>query len=148
MARNLSGTDRYLIREVNGPKWAAALEVLQAEVFPDDAPVEATDGWWWLVFHRGAVVGFGHMRKPPRDTNLGYMARAGVLPKHTGRGLQRRLIKARLKKAMELGFTRVVCTTYENVPSMVNLIKEGFLPYTPGEPWAYSGTVYWMKKLD
>jgi GNAT superfamily N-acetyltransferase len=144
-----SNTD-YLIKQVVGPKWDQVIVDLQSQLFPADNPVDSTSGVWWLAFHKPFMdpVGFANMRESRNDPGVGYLSRAGVLRAHQGRGIQRRLLRARVGHAKRSGWHSVVTTTYDNVPSMRNIIKEGFLPYTPAKHWMAAGTVYWMKRLS
>lgn len=90
----------------------------------------------WFPVHRtfvalwdGEVVGFGVIERRGRT---GTLTMAGVRRDHRGRGLQRRLIRARLRWARQKGLTRV--TTYVhrgNWRSMNNLIRCGFLVRRP-----------------
>jgi GNAT superfamily N-acetyltransferase len=77
----------------------------------------------------------------------GYLCRAGVLESHRGRGLQKRLIRVRERKARKLGWTHVVTDTYENPASANSLIKCGFRSYLPRNPWGAKGVAYWIKRL-
>lgn len=61
------------------------------------------------------------------DRKLVYLSRAAVAIKFRGRGLQRKMIRARVKWGMEQG--AMVAWTYtmlRNHSSITNLIKEGF----------------------
>jgi RimJ/RimL family protein N-acetyltransferase len=65
-----------------------------------------------------------------------------------GRGLQRRLIKARVDFAHKIGMQRLITYTHvSNVPSINNLIRSGFTLYDPPKGWAEDDFLYWEKEL-
>lgn len=62
----------------------------------------------------------------------GYLNRCAVMPEYRGRGLQRRLIKHRIKYAKAHSIKRLVTFThYKNYASANNIIKCGFLLFEP-----------------
>ena len=88
------------------------------------------------------------MRESVSWQKCGYMCLAGVLPAYRGQGLQKRLIKARVKKARRLGWTYLLTETIlDNSHSQANLIDCGFRPYNPAKPWGDPSAVYWRRKL-
>lgn len=127
-----------------------ALIDLQLTCLPGDEPETAQNGWWWLaVDEDGQAVGFAGMRPSDRWQRTMYLCRAGVIPGYRGRGIQKRLIRARLAKARALGNTHAItdCTT-ENPASARSLIAAGFRPYWPQVPWGLPHSIYWIKKLE
>lgn len=115
--------------------------------FPVDVVEPPTEGTWWLVYFDGEPVGFAGMKPARTDRNAVYLSRSGVLPGHRGKGLQKRLIRARLAEAKRQGRTRAITTTFENPPSANNLIATGFRQYSPAEPWGPDGTAYWTRSI-
>lgn len=110
------------------------LSGLDAIIFPDDTAPEADDGAaWWLVFDDdwepvayAGVYPYVDAEAP----NTWFLLRAGVMPQARGNGLQRKLIKARVRYAVKQGCKRMITyTAGTNVPSMRSLIAEGFRPY-------------------
>lgn len=78
------------------------------------------------------------------------LTRAATRPEHRGRGLQQRLIRARVALAKRLGCKRVVTyTSADNAASMRALIRTGFLPYVakPLEFWMGYGWVHWRREF-
>jgi GNAT superfamily N-acetyltransferase len=107
-------------------------------------------GDWWIAFERGTKeeVAFASLRPSQRWDRTGYMNVAGVLPRARGHGLQRRLIRHRLKQARRYGWHTVITDTIlDNAASMNSLIASGFRPYTPAVKWGSEYTVYWQKTL-
>lgn len=128
---------------VNPGDWADRLVALQLTCLPHDDPYPIREGdVWHVVMHEGEAVGFSCVRHVSHE--LWYLARAGVLPKARGKGLQVRLIKARLRAVKVEGGGMVVtdCTT-SNVASARSLIRAGFRPYWPEVPWALPDSIYW-----
>lgn len=129
---------------------------LDRECFGDGAagplPQEA-DGWqWWLAEVnypaglRAAVAYAGARPSYQFPAEAIYLARAGVIPEARGGGLQKRLIRARLRWGRECGFAWAITDT-ATVASMRSLIACGFRPYEPARPWALSYSTYWIRKL-
>jgi GNAT superfamily N-acetyltransferase len=71
-----------------------------------------------------------------------------VLPAYRGRGLQRKLIAIRERKAKRLGFTATYSDTYCNPHSSNNLIASGYRMFTPPVEYGAEGTCYWKKNLS
>jgi GNAT superfamily N-acetyltransferase len=129
---------------------------MHAQVFPetvwggDRVPANSE---WWVAFDvsgaRPVEVAFGGMRPALSMPAAGHFYSAGVLPKHRGHGLQKRLIRKRVEAARARGWTCVVTeTVYDNAPSANSLIACGFRPYRPEKPWStYRYTVYWRRAL-
>lgn len=123
------------------------LLALQMEVFPCDDEMYPRDGWWWVVRDGDRPVAFATLRVVPSWRGSGYLARCGVLKSHRGRGLQLQLLRARQRKAKELGMVRLITTTLDNPISANNLIKAGFRTYLPEVRWGSENTIYWRKDL-
>jgi RimJ/RimL family protein N-acetyltransferase len=101
---------------------------------------------FWLV-HRGnrpagfcsvADIGYG----------VAYFSAAAVEKWARGGGLQRRMIRVRLRWARRRGLRTVVTyTVKDNYPSIANLIKCGFRFYDPEDPWAGKDVLYFILNL-
>lgn len=132
-------------------RYANALPKLLKEFFDDiDRPSVYLGVEWWGAFHRDEpeeLVGFAGMLASSVEPGSMYLNRSGVLKMHRGAGLQRLLIRARLKRAKDLGADSCTSDTYDNPFSANNLIAEGFRAYRPVTPWRTEGTVYWRKHL-
>lgn len=119
---------------------------LDSECFPEDAPVDTAGTTWWVVRLTGVgPVAFAGIRYWPAD-DCGYLCRAGVIPGHRGHGLQRRLIRARLRYAAKQGWS--ACYTYtvpDNLASANSLIRAGFKLWRPIRPWGGKSALYWWR---
>ncbi len=126
------------------------IHTLDAQVFDyeQSSPVETEGATWWIVYDGKKPVAYAgavHFV----DKNSVYLCRAGVLESHRGLGLQQELIKRRIKWARSCGVDRIVTyTDIDNLYSSNNLIKCGFLLYSPDFPWGSSDSaLYWKKVL-
>lgn len=127
----------------------ATLKFLQKECLPSDIPHAVNRGHWWIAYVDNIIpVGFAGMVRSVNFSDTGYLCRAGVLWKYQGKGIQKRLIKARERYAKKLGWKWVITDTRQNPASANSLIACGFRMYNPTRPWADVKTVYWRKALD
>ena len=118
--------------------------------FPHDDRITTADSLWWIVWQDKTPVAYAGMRlcKDPRNLGLAFLNRAGVVPGHRGRGLQQRLIRARVAAARRLAVNELV--TYVmiyNVASINSLVNCGFRFYVPATKWGGTTAVYLCKPL-
>ena len=124
------------------------LSVLQKKCLPYDKPYDTNYGYWWIVYDaHNLPCGFAGLVSSVRWRDTGYLCRAGVLPSHRGRGVQKRLIRARIRQARALGWNWLITDTYQNPISSNNLIATGFRLFEPSKPWGADGTLYWRLNL-
>jgi GNAT superfamily N-acetyltransferase len=111
---------------------------------PGDAPLVLPEAWWWVALDSlKAPVGFGGV-KPSSSSYYGYLCRSGVAPGHRGAGIQKKLIKARIRFAKARGWIGLITdTSYDNYASANSLISCGFKLFKPTTPWAFSNSNYW-----
>ena len=141
---------KYHIRLVDAtqPKWMAVLNKLQKRCLPHDILYAPLLGWWHVVFTDDMEpVAFSGLVPSKRWSDTVYLCRAGVIPDHRGRGLQKRLIQIRLKKAKALGMNWAVTDTYDNPASTNSLIACGFRLFDPTTPWGDTHTLHWRCKI-
>lgn len=145
---------RYVIRKVDPIAYGDDIAQMMASGFQNEAgtrPTTFIGMSWWIAFEMvdGAelIAGCASMCHSAIEEGSFYLARAYVLPDHRGEGLQRKLIKARVDRAIELKGTHVTSDTYDNPPSTNNLIASGFRCYRPVSPWRGEGTNYWKLVL-
>lgn len=125
---------------------AALLKYLQLACLPGDTPT-TLDGHWWIAYDGTRPVAFCGLRGVGDPVYAGYLCRAGVIPEYRGRGIQKRLIRVRERKAKALGWPEVISDTNLNPASANSLIACGFRTYTPEEPWGFETATYWRKPL-
>lgn len=146
------GRVAYFIENIDysGPATRALLvEPLHRATFPDYDMVDVWNGHWWLAWSQGKPVAFAGMWSSRSEDSGGYLCRAGVVDGHRGRGLQRRLIRARERKARALGWRVMFTDTLrDNAASANNLIACGYRVFLPKVPWGGPDAVYWRKALS
>lgn len=148
--RSLAETPVYRVREVDGQDddIADTLADLHRLTFFNGAPLPDF-GWghWWLACHEAVPVAFAGLVPSTHACSAGYICRVGVLKKHCGRALQRRLTRAMEARARHNGWKCMVSDTTDNPASANNFIRAGYRLYQPRYPWAYSNTLYWRKPI-
>lgn len=139
----------YKIREIDGGDNADILADLHNICFYDkEAPqADYEVGYWWLCYFEKEPMGFAGITPSVLGTTTGYLKRVGVVPEHTGHGLQKRLIRVREAKARKVGWTRIVTDCTDNPASANSLYKAGYKMFTPHCPWAFDNSLYWTKNL-
>jgi len=140
----------YTIRQVDGSQrhWETVLRALQKSCLPGDVVLSPRAGWWFVATASdGRYAGFGAMSPSTRWSDCVYLSRAGVLPEFRGQGLQKRLIRIRLKTAKAIGMNWAVTDTYDNPASGNNMIACGFKLFIPSDPWGVGRTLYWRKRI-
>lgn len=130
------------------PQAWRTIKALQRSCLPDDDIYEPSNASWWVAYDGEQPVAFCAATPSTRWTDTVYLARAGVIRSHRGRGIQRQLIRKRLSWARRAGYNWAISDTTENVPSANNLIACGFKLYDPSWPYAYKHTLYWKYALQ
>jgi GNAT superfamily N-acetyltransferase len=130
------------------PKVAELLIYLQKTCLPADKVYEVSRGFWYVAYSlNGEAIGFAGVVPSTRWSDCMYFCRAGVVYSHRGKGIQKRLIRARVRKAKSLGMNWVVTDTYDNPASANSLISTGFKMFEPSEPWGVKKTLYWKYQI-
>ncbi|MCP3476999.1 GNAT family N-acetyltransferase [Bradyrhizobium sp. CCGUVB1N3] len=141
----------YRIRAVDGDDEEVA-EILrdlhQWTFFGTAAVPQFGSGSWWLAHDGAKAVAFAGVVPSTHARNSGYLCRVGVLQKHQGRGLQRRLMRAVEVQARRIGWESIVSDTTDNRISANNFIRTGYRLYEPEVPWGWRNTLYWRKWLN
>jgi RimJ/RimL family protein N-acetyltransferase len=133
------------LRRVSLDKWRDELVELHKQTFPFDSEPRWEDADWWIAYDGDKPIGFcGGQRWPDQCY---YLVRAGVLASHRGRGLQRRMVLVRIRRAANLG-CRAVWTycTADNLRS-ANVLKRYFKLACPQRRWGGKSCLYWHRKL-
>jgi GNAT superfamily N-acetyltransferase len=120
---------------------------MQMDVFTGGEHRDIEKDHWWIALVDGVSAGFACLRI--YSDKIAYLALAGVLPEFRGRGLQKRLIKAREAFAKKEECAQMITyTAWKNWPSANSLIREGYTLYTPaGKPWGLPWSLYFRKNL-
>jgi GNAT superfamily N-acetyltransferase len=138
------------LRRINlrSPEAQNTLSALQQICLPYDKPYPTNSGWWWVASDVGdEPIAFAGLVPSVRWTDTGYLCRAGVVPDARGKGLQKKLIRLRIRQAYSNEWKWVITDTYENPASANSLIACGFKMFDPSAPWGAKGTLYWRLKL-
>jgi GNAT superfamily N-acetyltransferase len=102
---------------------------LHTAFFPDDVWVGDDHEYWIARDEAGRPVGFCSAIHRS-ETNCVLLSRAAVAPEARGAGLQRRMIRARVTWARQLGaIDAITYVALKNYDSIVNLLKCGFRFY-------------------
>lgn len=131
------------IRKISGERAAP----LDRTCFPADVPIDPRRGVWWGAFDDDGLCAFaGAVTWRPDDCL--YLSRCGVLERARGQGLQRRLIRARLRHASAMGLTGAYTYTLNDNPTSANnLIACGFRLWWPARPWGNKRAVYFYREI-
>ncbi len=125
------------------------VRILNRKMFGD--LISTKRGAWWIAWSGGNAVGFAGARSHRHGREWGcYLTRGAVLPSVRGRGLQARMIRARLRWAASEGMPQAwTYTAPGNAASMRSLMNCGFKPWAPS---AFEGApaglwVYWKRNI-
>lgn len=122
------------------------LRSLDEICFPeDDFPLFAMPyNMWWIVYNDGSPIAYCGARVRSRYLEL---IRAGVIPEYRGNKIHEILLNTRLsyakKKKKQALITHV---SYDNKPSLNNLLKFGFKEWSPNRRYLCKG--FMNLKLD
>jgi GNAT superfamily N-acetyltransferase len=137
----------YVIRAEQAPVAVLALDEI---CFPEDYRVNIVGALWWIVWHKKEAVGYAGLRpcQLPSNAGVGFLNRVGVVAKHRGNGLQKRLIRVRESAARSHGMTEIVtyCMGW-NCASVNSLISCGYKFYRPATRYGGADAVYLRKTL-
>lgn len=123
------------------------IKKLQKECLPD-CPYYLSDTCkWWVVWYWETPVGFYGWEPMEDHCKTVYICRCGVLEKHRGLRLQKRMTRIALICAKLNGYLRAVTDTRQNPPSANSFISSGFKTFEPKKPWAFKDSIYWFKDL-
>ena len=99
---------------------------------------------WWVMLDEGEIVAYcGSIY----SKGICIFNRAWVKKSHRGQGIQRRMIRTRLKAASTFCHIAITYTTLDNFPSANNLINCGFRLYLPEYSYGGSDKLYYQKLL-
>jgi hypothetical protein len=137
----------YFIRRELHPVAVLALDEI---CFPTDYRVNVDGAMWWIVWHGKEAVGYAGLRpcQLPCNAGVGFLNRVGVVAKHRGNGLQKRLIRVReaAARAMKMSELVTYCMGW-NCASVNSLVACGYKFYGPATKYGGAQAVYLRKKL-
>lgn len=134
--------------DIRHSKTQDRLSTLQRICLPHDIPYDTNSGFWWTITDTsGRDVGFAGLVYSFRWSDCGYLCRAGVIPSSRGQGIQKKLIRVRIRQAKAVGMNWLITDTYDNPASSNSLISCGFKLFEPTVPWGATGTLYFRLKL-
>ncbi len=94
---------------------------------------------WWIMEIEGKIVAYCGCIY---TEGICIFNRAWVHPNYRGKGIQKRLIQARLKAGKLNSHTVVTYVTMDNPASANSLIKKGFKIFIPSYQYAGSDKIY------
>ncbi len=119
---------------------------LHALAFPEDL-WPGDDHTYWVARDGKTLLGMASAVHRP-DEKYVYLSRCAVVQSAQGRGVGRRLIRARVKWAVAEGAAEAITyVSLKNYPSLLNLLKCGFQLYEPDEPYVGQNWHYLRKSL-
>jgi GNAT superfamily N-acetyltransferase len=99
---------------------------------------------WWVMLDEGEIVAYcGSIY----SKGICIFNRAWVKKNYRGQGIQRRMIRTRIKAASTFCHIAITYTTLDNFPSANNLIDCGFRLYLPEYSYGGSDKLYYQKLL-
>ena len=118
-------------------------------IFPSDEfppiPKSKIMALWEVMFEKERV---GFAIATIVDGHTMFLCRAGILQKHKGNGLHRRLIKCREKFAKGYGCSFIVTyVSKDGYRSFCNLIRMGYEIYDPAHKYVGDDFLYFRKVL-
>jgi GNAT superfamily N-acetyltransferase len=137
----------YSIRKANTDTDLEIVKELDAICF-DGSRIKTDGAEWWIAYYYREPVGYAGIRPSSSFYDAGYLCRAGVLPDHRGNGLQKKLIRTRIKYAKRQGWTVLRTDTRDNPESSNSLISCGFKLFSPSRPWAFKDSLYWIRRIN
>lgn len=102
--------------------------------------------WWVMVNNKNEIVSYcGSIYS---KEGICIFNRAWVDKRYRGRGIQKRMIRLRLKRAKQFCKIAITYTTLDNYQSVNNLTSCGFKYYSP--EYAYGGRqmLYFMHEFE
>ena len=125
------------------------LNKMESICYPEDKPYNKKHKaeWWFAYDDKNIPVGFGGATYWKPDNYI-FLCLSGVVPSARGNGLQRKLIKSRLRwgKSINAKGAYTYAARY-NLISANNLIDCGFKLFKPTYYWGLEDAFYLYKTL-
>lgn len=127
--------NRILNPKLNNTLIESSISKIDRICFPYDDKLSdkaIKNSWWWFATHKDNIVGFAGLGFWRKEESIGFLCRAGVIPKYQGFGIHKKLIIARIKFAKKLGMESLVTyTVSDNYKSMNSLVANQFRFFKP-----------------
>lgn len=139
-----------LTPNIQPPHIVKDIKRLDKILFSGDKRIDLKGNYVWIIRDQGKAVAYGGMRPCQMKDNEGLvlLTRVGVLPEYQGKGFQKKLIRARVRKAASEGYKEVVVyVRWWNAASINALVGCGFKAYQPAVAYAGTNVVYLKKQL-
>jgi hypothetical protein len=122
---------------------------LDKKLFSKDEVRDFSEDEIWIGWHNDTPIAYCSVKYVDLpDNKFAFLSRAGVLTKYRGKGLQKRMIRLRVRDAKRRGFNFICTYTVMcNYASSNNLISCGFKLYDPETNWAGKWVLYWQRTL-
>lgn len=98
---------------------------------------------WWVIISGNVIIGYCGCAF---TEGLCIFVRAWVQKDYRGHGLQKKMIKLRIRSAYDCHIA-ITYTTIDNYPSANSLISQGFKLYSPEYAYAGREMLYFQKEL-
>lgn len=121
------------------------LKVLDARVFYQcDNEFKKNREWWVILNRKKEIIAYcGSVY----SEGVCIFIRAWVYQPFRGKGIQRQMIRERIRSAKKYCKVAITYTFPSNIHSANNLIKSNFTLYKPGYKWAGNTQLYFRKEL-
>lgn len=129
------------------PKSIQTILEIQSKCFEYDYAKEKDIPFdhWWLLKNGNRSIGFCSLRHFNDEPGTWFLRLAAVLDEYRGHGLQKKMIRHRVKFAKRHVAKRIITyASYDNLPSANSLIRCGFKLYKPRWNWG-TGYAYYFK---
>ena len=120
------------------------LQELDIKVFPGCGDEFLENRVWWVMEDEGKIIAYCGCIF---SEGVCIFNRAWVHRNFRGNGFQSKMIKARLENAKGLAYVAITYTTFDNVHSANNLIKNKFTLYNPMYAYAGDDKLYFKREL-
>jgi len=122
--------------------WYYKLQELDFKVFYGCGNEFLKNRDWWVVLDKDEIVAYCGCLY---TQGICIFVRAWVHRNYRGKGLQSKMIKARIEAAKDKCTVVITYTTFDNVPSANNLIKNRFYLYQPAYAYAGNDKLYFKR---
>lgn len=135
----------YSLGRIKSDYLYSQLQELDRHVFPNCGNEFLNNRVWWVMEDCGKIIAYCGCIY---SEGVCIFNRAWVHRNYRGNGIQRKMIKARLKAAKEYCHVAITYTTFDNIHSANNLIKNKFTLYNPSFAYVGRDKLYFKRDLN